>query len=135
MQGVYQVKEPHLVKYLERVRYLISCLQEVTVEFVPRTLNQRVDVFAKLASTRKPGNNRSAIQETLMHPSIEGELIGCVDRGPRGWARFWIHGWFARRGGAAFKGAAARSESLYTFGWGIVSLMVYLTFVEMFDAG
>lgn len=81
VHGVYQVKKPQLAKYLEHVCYLMSRLQEVTVEYVPRVQNQRADVLAKLASTQKPGNNRSVIQETLMYPSIEGELVGCVNRG------------------------------------------------------
>ncbi|XP_057418383.1 uncharacterized protein LOC130712571 [Lotus japonicus] len=51
----------------------------VVVEFVPRAQNQRADALAKLASTRKPGNNRSVIQETLANPSIEGDLVALVD--------------------------------------------------------
>lgn len=78
---VYQVKEPHLAKYLERVGYMMSRLLEVTVEYVSRMQSQRANALAKLASTRKPGNNRSMIQETFMYPSIEGELVGCVNRG------------------------------------------------------
>ncbi|XP_057452608.1 uncharacterized protein LOC130744439 [Lotus japonicus] len=77
---VFQVKEPALVKYLERMRLLMGQLQEVVVEFVPRAKNQRVDALAKLASTRKPGNNQSVIQETLANPSIEGELVASVER-------------------------------------------------------
>lgn len=76
----FQVKEPILIKYLERVRYLMSRFLEVVVEYVPRTQNQRAGVLAKLASTRKLGNNGSVIQETLVYPSIEGELVDCVNR-------------------------------------------------------
>ncbi|XP_057452533.1 uncharacterized protein LOC130744356 [Lotus japonicus] len=43
---VFQVKEPALIKYLERVRLLMG---------------------------------RSMIQETLANPSIEGELVACVE--------------------------------------------------------
>ncbi|XP_057444480.1 uncharacterized protein LOC130736700 [Lotus japonicus] len=75
----FQVKELALIKYLERVRLLMSRLQEVVVEFVPRAQNQKEDALAKLASTRKPGNNRSVIQEKLANPSIEGELVASVD--------------------------------------------------------
>ncbi|XP_057444007.1 uncharacterized protein LOC130736179 [Lotus japonicus] len=77
---VFQVKEPALIKYLERFWLLMSRLKEIVVEFVPRTQNQRADALAKLASTRKPRNNRSVIQETLANPSIEGELVASVDR-------------------------------------------------------
>ncbi|XP_057444129.1 uncharacterized protein LOC130736305 [Lotus japonicus] len=68
-----EVKESALMKYLERVRLLMGRLQEVIVEYVPRAQNQRADALASLASTRKLGNNRSVIQETLANPSIEGE--------------------------------------------------------------
>ncbi|XP_057418426.1 uncharacterized protein LOC130712618 [Lotus japonicus] len=77
--GKFQVKEPTLIKYVEHVRLLMGRLQQVVVEFVPRAQNQRADALAKLASTRKPGNNRSVIQETLANPSIEGDLVASVD--------------------------------------------------------
>ncbi|XP_057418449.1 uncharacterized protein LOC130712644 [Lotus japonicus] len=80
VNGEFEVKEPPLIKYLERVRLLMGRLQELVVEFVPRAQNQRADPLARLASTRKPGNNRSVIQETLANPSIEGELVASVDR-------------------------------------------------------
>ncbi|XP_057425809.1 uncharacterized protein LOC130719190 [Lotus japonicus] len=80
VNGEFQVKEPALIKYLERIRSLMSRIKEIVVEYVPRTQNQRADALAKLASTRKPGNNRSVIQETLTNPSIEGELVASVDR-------------------------------------------------------
>ncbi|XP_057452459.1 uncharacterized protein LOC130744287 [Lotus japonicus] len=80
VNGEFQVKEPALIKYVERVRQLMGRLQQVVVEFVPRTQNQRADALAKLASTRKPGNNRSVIQETLVNPSIEGDLVASVVR-------------------------------------------------------
>ncbi|XP_057426030.1 uncharacterized protein LOC130719420 [Lotus japonicus] len=80
VNGEFQVKEPALIKYLEHVRSLMSRIKEIVVEYVPRTQNQRADALAKLASTRKPGNNRSMIQETLTNPSIEGELVASVDR-------------------------------------------------------
>ncbi|XP_057456527.1 uncharacterized protein LOC130747570 [Lotus japonicus] len=43
VNGELQVKEPTLIKYLERVRLLMGRLQEVAVEFMPRAQNQRAD--------------------------------------------------------------------------------------------
>ncbi|XP_057452361.1 uncharacterized protein LOC130744188 [Lotus japonicus] len=80
VNGEFQVKEPALIKYVERVRLLMGRLQQVVVEFVPRAQNQRADALAKLASTRKPGNNQIMIQETLAGPSIKGDLVASVDR-------------------------------------------------------
>ncbi|XP_057425912.1 uncharacterized protein LOC130719305 [Lotus japonicus] len=72
VNGEFQVKEPALIKYLECVRSLMSQIKEIVVEYVPRTQNQRADALAKLASNKKPGNNRSVIQETLTNPSKLG---------------------------------------------------------------
>ncbi|XP_057452568.1 uncharacterized protein LOC130744393 [Lotus japonicus] len=80
VNGEFQVKEPALIKYVERVQQLMGRLQQVVVEFVPSTQNQRADALAKLASTRKSGNNRSVIQETLANPSIEGDLVASIVR-------------------------------------------------------
>ncbi|XP_057452622.1 uncharacterized protein LOC130744455 [Lotus japonicus] len=80
INGEFQVKEPTLIKYVERVRQLMGRLQQVVVEYVPRTQNQRADVLTKLASTWKTGNNRSVIQETLANPSMEGDLVASVIR-------------------------------------------------------
>jgi hypothetical protein len=38
---------------------------------VPREQNSRADLLSKLASTKKPGNNRTVIQETIPKPSTE----------------------------------------------------------------
>ncbi|MCH96604.1 gag-pol polyprotein, partial [Trifolium medium] len=37
--------------------------------YVPREQNARADLLSKLASTKKPGNNRTVIQETITKPS------------------------------------------------------------------
>ncbi|XP_057449686.1 uncharacterized protein LOC130740961 [Lotus japonicus] len=80
VNGEFHVKEPALIKYLERVQLLMGRLQEFVVEFMPRAQNQMADALARLASTRMPGNNRSVILETLANPSIEGELVASIDR-------------------------------------------------------
>ncbi|XP_057444348.1 uncharacterized protein LOC130736546 [Lotus japonicus] len=80
VNGEFQVKEPTLIKYLECVRLLMGRLQEVVVESLPRAQKQRADSLARLASTRKLGNNRSVIQEMLTNPSMEGELVASVGR-------------------------------------------------------
>ncbi|XP_024634507.1 uncharacterized protein [Medicago truncatula] len=53
--GNFQTKDPQLLMYLE------SVIEQ----------NGRADLLAKLASTKRQGNNRSVIQETLKQPSIE----------------------------------------------------------------
>jgi hypothetical protein len=43
--------------------------------YVPREQNARADLLSKLASTKKPGSNRTFIQETIANPSITEEPV------------------------------------------------------------
>jgi len=71
--GSFQTKDPQLLMYLERVRHLTQKFESFRFAHVPKEQNSRADLLAKLASTKRPGNNRSVIQETLKQPSIEQE--------------------------------------------------------------
>lgn len=71
VNGVFQTKDPVLTKYLEKVKAISSQLQAMDLTSVPRKHNVRADLLSKLASTKRLGNNRSVIQETLHLPSIE----------------------------------------------------------------
>jgi len=42
---------------------------------VSRQRNSRVDLLAKLVITKKPGNNKSVIQENISHPSIDDSEV------------------------------------------------------------
>jgi hypothetical protein len=46
--------------------------------YVPREQNARADLLSKLASTKKPGSNRTFIQETITNPSINEEEVHMV---------------------------------------------------------
>jgi len=71
VKGEYQAKEPTLQRYLRKVKE--ACLDFLKVEFthVPREHNTRADILSRLASTKRPGNNRIVIQSTLSQPSIQ----------------------------------------------------------------
>jgi len=71
--GSFQTKDPQLLMYLERVRHLTQKFESFKLAHVPREQNSRADLLVKLASTKRPGNNRSVIRETLKQPSIEQE--------------------------------------------------------------
>jgi hypothetical protein len=73
--GEFQTKDPQLVKYLERVRNLASYFNSLQLTYVPREQNARADLLSKLPSTKKPGSNRTFIQETIANPSINEELV------------------------------------------------------------
>jgi ribonuclease HI len=71
VSGEYQTKDPQLIRYLEKVRSLASQFKHFELVYVPREQNARADLLSKLASTKKPGNNRTVIQETISKPSAE----------------------------------------------------------------
>lgn len=58
----------------------------VDIEHVQCEQNARVDVLAKLASMRRPENNKSIIQEMLAGPSVEAIFIMVIDDP----SLFWI---------------------------------------------
>ncbi|XP_057452245.1 uncharacterized protein LOC130744069 [Lotus japonicus] len=70
IKGEYQAKDVQLEKYLGKAQELMKHIDNVQVNRVPREENTRADVLSKLASTKKPGNNKSVIQETLKSPSV-----------------------------------------------------------------
>jgi ribonuclease HI len=59
--GNFQTKDPQLLKYLEKVAKLIKKFKSFKLCHVPRDQNSRADLLARLASTKRPGNNRSVI--------------------------------------------------------------------------
>jgi hypothetical protein len=80
VSGEYQTKDPQLVKYLEKVQSLALQFKRFELIYVPREQNARADLRSKLASTKKPGNNRTVIQETIAKPSTEtAEILMVVE--------------------------------------------------------
>ncbi|GAU43183.1 hypothetical protein TSUD_301490 [Trifolium subterraneum] len=71
----FQTKDPHLAKYLEKVKEMTKHFTMFELVYVPREQNSRADL---LASTKKSGNHRTVIQETLKSPSINEVMIGMV---------------------------------------------------------
>lgn len=63
--GKYQARDEQMNKYLAKFRELMVRFTKVNMEHVPRDQNSRVHIPAKLASTKRPKNNKSIIQETL----------------------------------------------------------------------
>ncbi|GAU32939.1 hypothetical protein TSUD_153560 [Trifolium subterraneum] len=73
--GEYQTKDPQLMKYLEKVKSLAKQFKTFELVHVPRDHNSRADLLSKLASTMKPDNNRTVIQETISTPSTEASEV------------------------------------------------------------
>ncbi|KAI9100923.1 hypothetical protein K1719_024047 [Acacia pycnantha] len=62
-------KGPLMIKYLGKVKEVITEFDEVTVAHIPRGDNVRADVLSKLASTKSPGSHRTIVQQNLREPS------------------------------------------------------------------
>jgi ribonuclease HI len=75
VSGEFQAKDPQLIKYLERVRGMANHFKSFELVYVPREQNAREDLLSKLASIKKPGSNRTFIQETIASSSITEELV------------------------------------------------------------
>ncbi|GAU35844.1 hypothetical protein TSUD_63330 [Trifolium subterraneum] len=80
VSGEFQAKDPQLIKYLEQVRSLAKHFNTFELIYVPREQNARADLLSKLASTKKPGNNRTVIQETVAKPSTGDLAVWMVTR-------------------------------------------------------
>jgi ribonuclease HI len=83
--GEYQTKDPQLIKYLAKVQDLAKRFMFFEAVYVPREQNARADLLAKLASTKRPGNNRTVIQEVITTPSTNNESVHHIVKGEEGW--------------------------------------------------
>nr|KYP70058.1 Gypsy retrotransposon integrase-like protein 1 [Cajanus cajan] len=73
-------------------KLMISSFDEFSIKHVPREQNARADLLSKLASTKRPGQHRTIIQETLHSPSLDDKIVNVNDNEERGWmADIWNH--------------------------------------------
>ncbi|XP_020224192.1 uncharacterized protein LOC109806229 [Cajanus cajan] len=63
----------------------ISSFDEFTIHHIPREQNARADLLSKLTSTKRPGQHRTIIQETLHSPSLDDKVVNTSDSGDQGW--------------------------------------------------
>ncbi|XP_039687900.1 uncharacterized protein [Medicago truncatula] len=85
ISGEYQTKDSQLSKYLTSVRSFAKSFNFFEVIYVPREQNARADLLAKLASTKRPGNNRTVIQEIVSAPSYETTEVLFTTQEAKGW--------------------------------------------------
>jgi len=81
MNGEYQTRESLLQKYYGIARNLILQFDEVHIIHVPRTENDKADLLFKLASSKRVGQFRMLIQETLRTPSWDHEDVFEIQTG------------------------------------------------------
>ncbi|XP_039687770.1 uncharacterized protein [Medicago truncatula] len=85
ISGEYQTRDQQLSKYLARIQKLATDFHFFEAIHIPRESNSRADLLAKLASTKKPGNNRTVIQEVISAPSTEEKTVFSLNQEPEGW--------------------------------------------------
>nr|KYP66897.1 Transposon Ty3-I Gag-Pol polyprotein [Cajanus cajan] len=81
----YQTKEPQLQRYNLMVSHLTSSFDHFQIEHIPRAQNVRADLLSKLASTKRPGQHKTIIQETISIPSYDSVAILANTPGQSSW--------------------------------------------------
>ncbi|RDX68077.1 hypothetical protein CR513_52972, partial [Mucuna pruriens] len=79
VNGEYQAKDPRLAKYKERAKTMAASSESFKLLHVPRDQNERADLLAKLASTRR-GLQRSVIHENINTLTIEKPEVQCNEQ-------------------------------------------------------
>nr|KYP65311.1 Transposon Ty3-G Gag-Pol polyprotein [Cajanus cajan] len=85
LNGTYQANVTLLQRYFHVASHQISSFDEFTIQHVPREQNTRADLLSKLASTKRPGQHRTIIQETLHSPSLDDKVVNVSDSEDLGW--------------------------------------------------
>ncbi|XP_020238884.1 uncharacterized protein LOC109817943 [Cajanus cajan] len=90
LNGTYQAKDTLLQWYFHIASQQISSFDEFAIQHVSCEQNARADLLSKLASTKKPGQHRTIIQEALHSPSFDDKVVNVSDSGDLGWmAGIW----------------------------------------------
>nr|KYP41787.1 hypothetical protein KK1_036844 [Cajanus cajan] len=85
LSGANQTKDTLLQRYFHLATQQISSFDEFNIHHVPREQNARADLLSKLASTKRPGQHRTIIQETLHSPSLDDKVVNTNDSEEKGW--------------------------------------------------
>ncbi|GJT84527.1 reverse transcriptase domain-containing protein [Tanacetum coccineum] len=86
VNGIYIAKEPGMIKYLEKVKALISTFKEFSIKQVPRGENKKADALSKMASTSFAHLSKQVLVEELKEKSIdEKEVLAVVEEEGRTW--------------------------------------------------
>lgn len=85
VNGEFQTRDPHLTRYMSKVKSLIMKFDESSIEHIGREKNIRTDLLSKLASSKRMGKNRSVIQETVSNLSIQPEDVLIINNTDKAW--------------------------------------------------
>ncbi|GJU21258.1 reverse transcriptase domain-containing protein [Tanacetum coccineum] len=82
--GVYVAKEENMIKYLEKVKSLVSGFANFSINQVPRSKNKKADSLSKIASTSFAHLSKQVLVEILKEKSIQEEEVVTIveEEGP-----------------------------------------------------
>ncbi|GJV65498.1 reverse transcriptase domain-containing protein, partial [Tanacetum coccineum] len=76
--GTYGAKEENMIKYLEKVKSLISGFTQFSISQVPRSKNKKADALSKIASTSFAHLSKQVLVEVLKEKSIQEKEVTIV---------------------------------------------------------
>ncbi|GJU17868.1 reverse transcriptase domain-containing protein [Tanacetum coccineum] len=78
VQGAYVAKEQNMIKYLEKVKSLVSGFASFSISQVPRRKDKKADALSKIASTSFAHLSKQVLVEILKEKSIHEEEVATV---------------------------------------------------------
>ncbi|GJR11972.1 reverse transcriptase domain-containing protein [Tanacetum coccineum] len=76
--GAYVAKEENMIKYLEKVKSLVSGFANFSISQVPRSKNKKADALSKIASTSFAHLSKQVLVEILKEKSIQEKEVKTV---------------------------------------------------------
>ncbi|GJU73950.1 reverse transcriptase domain-containing protein [Tanacetum coccineum] len=76
--GKYIAKEENMIKYLEKVKGLVSGFANFSISQVPRNKNKKADALSKIASTSFAHLSKQVLVEVLQEKSIQEKEVTTV---------------------------------------------------------
>ncbi|GJT61802.1 reverse transcriptase domain-containing protein [Tanacetum coccineum] len=82
--GTYIAKEENMIKYLEKVKSLVSGFASFSISQVPRSHNKKADALSKIASTSCAHLSKQVLVKVLQEKSIQEQEVAAVveEEGP-----------------------------------------------------
>ncbi|GKF23493.1 reverse transcriptase domain-containing protein [Tanacetum coccineum] len=76
--GMYVAKEENIIKYLEKVKGLVSGFANFSISQVPRSKNKKADALSKIASTSFTHLSKQVLVEILQEKLIQEKEVTTV---------------------------------------------------------
>ncbi|GJZ29691.1 reverse transcriptase domain-containing protein [Tanacetum coccineum] len=76
--GTYVAKEENIIKYLEKVKSLVSGFANFSISQVPCRINKKADALSKIASTSFAHLSNQVLVEVLKEKSIQEKEVATV---------------------------------------------------------